>query len=195
MEEKKTHTKRKKTKKQSAFDIASVAMMTALIVVCSWIAIPVGQIPITLQTFAVFAAVCMLGMKKSLCSVLVYILLAAVGVPVLSGFRGGVGALLGTTGGYVVGFVFIAIVSGFILDKCGKKIYVMVMALILGQVIMYAFGTAWYMIAYMKNTGSVGLLSVLGLCVFPYIIPDLVKMALAITVAKAVQTRIRKMKD
>lgn len=179
--------KNNQNKKRTAFDMAAVAMMTALIAVCSWISVPLGPIPFTMQTFAVFASVCLLGKKRSLYSILVYILLAAMGVPVLSGFKGGIGALLGTTGGYVLGFVFIAVISGLIIDKYGKKLYGIIIALIIGLLIMYAFGTAWFMYVYLKNTGEVGLMTVLGWCVFPYIIPDLGKMGLAIAVSKAVQ--------
>lgn len=181
----------KKKKKKNLIDMALIAMMAALIAVCSWISIPVGEIPITLQTFAVFVAVGLLGMKRGLLSVVVYILLGAVGVPVFAGFKGGIGALFGTTGGYIVGFLFLALIAGLILDKFGKKVYVMIIALALGLLVCYAFGTAWFMVIYMKNTGPVGLMTVLGWCVFPYIIPDLVKMALAIAITKAVSLRIK----
>lgn len=181
----------KKKKKKNLIDMALIAMMAALIAVCSWISIPVGEIPFTLQTFAVFVAVGLLGMKRGLLSVVVYILLGAVGVPVFAGFKGGIGALFGTTGGYIVGFLFLALLAGLILDKFGKKVYVMIIALVLGLLVCYAFGTAWFMVIYMKNTGPVGLMTVLGWCVFPYIIPDLVKMALAIAITKAVSLRIK----
>ena len=119
------------------------------------------------------------------------LLLGAVGVPVFAGFKGGIGALFGTTGGYIVGFLFLSLIAGLILDKFGKKVYVMIIALALGLLVCYAFGTAWFMVIYMKNTGPVGLMTVLGWCVFPYIIPDLVKMALAIAITKAVSLRIK----
>ena len=181
----------KKRKKQQLIDMALIAMMAALIAVCSWISITVGEIPFTLQTFAVFVAVGLLGMKRGLLSVVVYILLGAVGVPVFAGFTGGISVLFGTTGGYIVGFLFLALLAGLILDKFGKKVYVMIIALVLGLLVCYAFGTAWFMVIYMKNTGPVGLMTVLGWCVFPFIIPDLVKMALAIAITKAVSLRIK----
>lgn len=182
--------KKKKAGKARVIDIALTALMSALIAVCSWISLPIGQVPFTLQTFAVFAAVCLLGTKRSVISVLVYILLGAVGVPVFAGFKGGLGALLGTTGGYIVGFIFLALISGLIIDKFGEKLYVMCIALVLGLIVCYAFGTAWFMFVYMRDTGSVGLVTVLGWCVFPYIIPDLAKMALAIAISKGVKSRI-----
>ena len=111
-------------------DMAYIGMFTALITVCSWISIPT-TIPFTLQTFAVFLTVALIGTKRSFISVIIYILLGAVGLPVFSGFKGGVGALLGPTGGYIIGFLFTALITGLILDKIGKKIWIEAVAMIL----------------------------------------------------------------
>lgn len=186
----KSEEKKQRTK-LSIKDIVFISVTAALIAVCSWITIPLGDIPITFQFFAVFTAVGILGTKRSLLSVIVWILLGAVGIPVFSGFRGGIGVLFGTTGGYIIGFIFLTLVGGIIIDKFGKKTYVMCIGLFLGMIVCYAFGTAWYMLMYMKNTGSIGLTAVLGACVFPYIIPDLVKLGLAVIVSKAVSPRIK----
>ena len=86
-------------------DLVYTALCAALIAVCSWISVP-AAVPFTLQTFAVFAALNLLGGKRGTTAVLVYILLGAVGLPVFSGFKGGPGVLLGTTGGYIIGFLF-----------------------------------------------------------------------------------------
>ncbi|MBQ1892315.1 MAG: biotin transporter BioY, partial [Firmicutes bacterium] len=85
-------------------DMAYIALCAVLLAVCSWISIPF-TVPFTLQTFAVFCTLLILGGKRGTVAVAVYILMAAVGLPVLSGFRGGAGALLGTTGGYILGFI------------------------------------------------------------------------------------------
>ena len=84
--------------------LARMAICTALIVVCSWLTVPF-TVPFTMQTFAIFFTVCLLGPWQGMISILVYILLGAVGVPVFSGFRGGLDALLGPTGGYILGFL------------------------------------------------------------------------------------------
>ncbi len=189
--EMKDSAKKSKKSKFKAVDIALVAMMTALIAVCSWISVPIGDVPFTMQTFAVFVAVGLLGWKRSALSVIVYILLGAVGVPVFSGFKGGIGTLVGPTGGYIVGFIFLALIAGLIIDKFPKKVYVMCIAMVLGLIVCYAFGTAWFMYIYIRNTGAITLTAVLGMCVVPYIIPDLVKMALSIVITKAVSGRIK----
>ena len=85
-----------------------VALCAVLIAVCSWITIP-AAVPFTLQTFAVFTACALLGGKSGLCAVGLYMLLGAVGLPVFSGFGAGMGALLGPTGGYILGFAFTAL--------------------------------------------------------------------------------------
>ena len=84
--------------------IVFIGLFAALIAVCSQIQIP-GPVPFTLQTFAVFLAAGLLGGKRGSIAVLIYILLGAIGLPVFAGFKGGIGALLGTTGGYILGFI------------------------------------------------------------------------------------------
>ena len=95
--------------KTKTYDLAYIAIFAVLIAICSWISIP-ATVPFTLQTFAVFMAVGLLGGKRGTIAVLTYVLLGAIGVPVFAGFSGGVGALLGNSGGYIVGFIFSALV-------------------------------------------------------------------------------------
>lgn len=171
------------TKKIKPLDLAYIGMFVALITICSWISIPL-TVPVTLQTFAVFAAVAMLGLWRGMAAVVVYILLGAVGAPVFAGFSGGFGILLGNTGGYIIGFVFSALIAGGIMKKFGKKISIMAAAMVLGLLACYAFGTAWFMYVYSDANGAIGLMATLSWCVFPFIIPDICKIALAIILDK-----------
>lgn len=166
-------------------DMCFIAMFAVIIAVCSWISVPL-TVPITLQTFGVFAALGVLGGKKGTIAVIVYVLLGAVGLPVFAGFKLGIGTLLGTTGGYIIGFILSGIVYWAITDKFGTKLAVTVIAMALGLLVCYAFGTAWFMIVYTRSKGAVTLWSALGWCVFPFIIPDAVKIALAILVSERV---------
>ena len=166
-------------------DMCFIAMFAVIIAVCSWISVPL-TVPITLQTFGVFAALGVLGGKKGTIAVIVYVLLGAVGLPVFAGFKLGIGTLLGTTGGYIIGFVLSGIVYWAITDKFGTKLAVTVIAMALGLLVCYAFGTAWFMIVYTRSKGTVTLWSALGWCVFPFIIPDAIKIALAILVSERV---------
>ena len=90
-------------------DLTYMAVCAALIAICAWITVP-AAVPFTLQTFAIFFVLSLLGGKRGTIAILVYILLGAVGLPVFSGFNGGLGALLGTTGGYIFGFLFIGLI-------------------------------------------------------------------------------------
>ena len=175
-----------KTRENSkVLDMVYIAISAALIAICSWISIPTA-VPFTLQTFAVFFVLLLLGGERGTIATLVYVLLGAVGVPVFAGFSGGIGILLGSTGGYIIGFIYM------LFSKFLKKNLVMkIVALVLGLAVCYAFGTAWFMHVYIKSSGEVGLLTVLGWCVFPFIIPDLIKMALAVVVAKRIEPVIK----
>ncbi|MCR5356470.1 MAG: biotin transporter BioY [Lachnospiraceae bacterium] len=177
-------------KRINTLDMVYIAIGAALIAVCSWISIPF-TIPFTLQTFAVFTVLLTLGGRRGTLTTLVYVLMGAVGLPVFSGFKGGIGVLLGNTGGYIIGFMFMGLLFSLITDKAGNDLIKMITALILGLVICYAFGTAWFMFVYMKNTGSVGVITVLSWCVFPFIIPDLAKMALAVFISKRIKPVIK----
>lgn len=167
----------------TAKELAFTALMAVIIAVCSWISIPT-TVPFTLQTFGVFCALGLLGGKRGTFAVLVYIILGAVGVPVFAGFSGGVGVLFGSTGGYIIGFLLSAIAYWIITKAFGDKLPVMIIAMAVGLLVCYAFGTAWFMFVYAKNTGAIGLATALGWCVFPFIIPDAVKIACAILLTK-----------
>lgn len=167
-----------------------VSLFAALIAVCSWIFIP-AAVPFTLQTMGVFLAVGVLGGKLGTLCVLVYILLGAVGLPVFSGFSGGVGALLGTTGGYILGFLFSALVM-WLMEAClGKKTWVMALSMVVGLLVCYGFGTAWFRFVYLRTTGTVGWMTVLSWCVFPFLIPDALKICLALFLTKAVKRSVK----
>ena len=176
--------------KWAARDMAYVAIFAVTIAICSWISIPT-TVPFTLQTFAVFLAVGVLGGRRGTFAVLVYILLGAVGLPVFAGFSGGLGALLGTTGGYIIGFFFSALLYWAMTKVLGEKTPVMVVAMVLGLIVCYAFGTAWFMQVYARTTGAIGLLTALGWCVFPYILPDMVKIVLALVICRRLAAAIK----
>lgn len=173
-----------------ALSLVYISLGAALIAICSWISIPTA-VPFTLQTFAVFTVLLLLGGERGTIATLVYVLIGAVGVPVFSGFTGGVGILFGNTGGYIIGFIFMGLIYILFTKLFGKKTAVRIAALILGLIVCYAFGTAWFMHVYMKNTGDVGVLTVLSWCVFPFIVPDLIKIALAFLISKRIEPVIK----
>ena len=159
--------------KSKTYDLVYIAVFAVLMAVCSWISVPTA-VPFTLQTFAV-----VLGGRRGTMSVALYIILGAVGVPVFAGMTGGIGILTGTTGGYIVGFLFSALVMWAMEKIPGKKSVIQILSMAVGLIVCYAFGTVWFMAVYMKTSGPVGLMAVLGWCVIPFIIPDIIKIVLA----------------
>lgn len=161
------------------YDVVYVGVFAVLITICSWISIPT-LVPFTLQTFAVFLTAGLLGGKRGTMAVLVYVLLGAIGIPVFAEFTGGIGIILNNTGGYIIGFIFSALVMWLMESLLGNKLWVQGLSMVLGLIVCYAVGTAWFMFVYTKDSGAVGLAAVLGWCVFPFIIPDIIKIALAL---------------
>ncbi len=159
-------------------DIATVAMGVALIAVCSWLSVPM-TVPFTLQTFAVCLVTAVFGLRPGLWTVACYLLLGAVGAPVFAGFSGGLSALLGPTGGYLMGFLFTALTVGLAVDRWGRRLPVLILSMALGILLCYTFGTAWFMFVYSRTSGPIGVGTALAWCVLPYLIPDAVKIALA----------------
>ncbi|WP_448775974.1 biotin transporter BioY [Blautia sp.] len=169
--------------RSKTYDIVYIAVFAVIMAICSWISIP-AAVPFTLQTFGVFIAAGVLGGKRGTLSVLVFILLGAVGIPVFANFSGGIGVLVGPTGGYIIGFLFSALVMWAMEKLPGKKSIMQIVSMVVGLVVCYAFGTAWFMVVYGKANGPVGLVTALGWCVFPFIIPDLIKIALAYVLSR-----------
>ena len=179
-----------KTTTLRTVDVAYIGMFVAVMAICSWISIP-ATVPFTLLTFAVFMAVGLLGGKRGTIAVVTYVLLGAVGTPVFAGFAGGIGALLGNSGGYIIGFIFSALIMWGITARFGEKTWVLGLSMVLGLIACYAFGTFWFMIAYTANTGAVGIMAVLGWCVFPFIVPDLCKIGIALILTKRLKRFVK----
>ena len=148
------------------------SLFAALLAICAWICIPVSDIGITLQTFGVFLALQLLGGKWGTAAIGLYLLLGAIGLPVFSGFRGGMGHLVGVTGGFLWGFLISGLVS-WALERFGRW-----PAMIGGLLGCYFCGCLWF---YAYSGGGLGF--ILLRCVAPYVIPDFVKLYLACSLA------------
>ncbi len=167
------------TVRSRTLSMVYTAMFAVIIAICSWIAIP-GPVPFTLQTFAVFTAVAILGGKRATVCISLYILLGTAGLPVFANFKGGVSALIGPTGGYIIGFIFIALINWLLTWIFGKKPPITFLSILLGLLICYAFGTAQFMLVTQSNGNPYTLSAALWLCVLPFIPIDLIKLALAL---------------
>ena len=149
------------------------SLFAALLAVCAWICIPLGDTVLTLQTFGIALCLLLLGGKWGTISIAIYLLLGAAGLPVFSSFRGGFGALLGVTGGFLWGFLAMGL-TYWALSRFGK-----VPALIAGLSVCYSCGCFWF---YLYSGGGLGL--ILLRCVVPYLLPDAAKLWLAVSLSK-----------
>ena len=175
-----------------ALDIAYIAVCTALIAVCSYISIPT-MVPFTLQTLAVFLTMQLLGGRNGFFAVLTYLLLGGIGVPVFAGFTGGPAVLFGTTGGYLIGFLLMALLYWGAEALFGEALWVRIVSLILGLAVCYAFGTAWFLFLYNRSNDPVGIGTALGWCVIPFLLPDGFKFGVATGLAAVLRPHIKKL--
>ena len=171
-------------------DMAQTALFAVVIAVCAWISVPTA-VPFTMQTFGVFLAMGVLGGKRGTLAVCVYLLLGLAGVPVFAGGTAGVGVLMGATGGYLLAWVFAGLAVWGMEAALGRKTWVLALALLLGLAACYALGTAWFMAGYARQTGPIGLGTALTWCVLPFLVPDLLKLALALLAQKRLARFVR----
>ncbi|MBR5472333.1 MAG: biotin transporter BioY [Oscillibacter sp.] len=164
-------------------DMAYIALFAVLTAVCAWIAIPAGPIPFTLQTFSVFLVLTTLGGRRGFYTVVVYLLLGAVGLPVFSSFQGGLGVLFGAAGGFLLGLLPAALIYRFAESRLPP-----LPACLLSLTICYLSGIVWYLLFYSASTD---LSTALRWCVFPFILPDLIKTGLALTVSRRLKPYLR----
>ena len=178
-------------KKQHIRAITETALCTALIAVSAQISILVfaSNIPYTLQTFALFLIAAVFGWKKSTIATVIYLALAAIGLPIMAGFKGGIAAIMGPTGGYALGFLFIALLTGIAAEKGKGNKWILLAGMVAGLLVCYAFGTVWF--KYIYGTDK-GLGAVLMLCVVPYLPVDAVKIVCAVLLAGRVKKALYK---
>ncbi len=170
----------------SVRSLAVTALMAAVLCVLGPMSLPVGPIPLSLCTLGIYLIPFLLGWKWGTLSVLVYVLLGTAGVPVFTGFAGGVGKVLGPTGGYIVGYLFLAAIAGAFVEY-GKKRPIQFAGMALGTVVLYTFGTAWFCFQ-----GGFALGEALEKCVWIFIPGDLIKMGIALALGPVLKKRLEK---
>ena len=160
-------------------NMALCALFAALLCLCAWISIPAGDIAFTLQTFGVALTLWLLGGKRGSLAILLYLLLGAAGLPVFTGFQGGVGVLLNVTGGYILGFLAWGLLYWLLTALFPASDKMKIAAMALGLLACYGFGSGWFYGLYLKGGSAISLGLVLVKCVVPYLLPDAVKLSLA----------------
>lgn len=168
--------------------IALVGLMTALICVLGPLSIPLpfSPVPISLTNLAIYFTIYVIGMKRGTLSYLIYLLIGLVGLPVFSAFTGGPGKLLGPTGGYLIGFIFMALICGFFIDKWPTKLYLHFIGMVLGTAVCYLFGTVW--LAYQAG---MSFYAALAAGVIPFLPGDLAKIIIAMLLGPQVSKKLK----
>lgn len=159
-------------------NMALCALFAALLCVCAWVCVPVGSTVITMQTFGIFLTLSVLGGKRGSIAVALYLLLGIVGLPVFSGFRGGLGALMDATGGYIAGFLVAALIYWPVTALGRDKELFRLLGMVLGLLCCYLLGTLWFRYGYLPG-GNLSWGAILLQCVVPYLLPDAAKLILA----------------
>jgi biotin transport system substrate-specific component len=165
-------------KRDSTLRLVFCALFAALTAVTAQFSVPIGPVPICLTTLAVYLAGGILGASGGAVSQILYILLGAAGLPVFAGFSGGAHAIVGPTGGYIVGYVACAWIVGALSARLGRRALPLAVSMILGTAVLYFLGTAWFMFLTKR-----GLWESLALCVFPFLIGDAAKIAVSAAIA------------
>jgi len=160
-----------------------ISLSVALIAVCSWISVPTA-IPFTLQTFAIFTILGLLGGRLGTTAIAAYLVMGLIGLPVFSGFSGGPAALFGATGGYLIGFLFMGLLYWLLTHLFGTRLVLSGLFLLAGLLLLYGFGSAWFLWVYLGSGKAASFLTVLGWCVFPFALPDLLKLFIALAVVR-----------
>ncbi len=167
--------------------MALISLMTALLCVLAPISLtlPTSPIPVSLGNMAICFTVVLLGMKRGTLSVLLYLLLGLAGLPVFSHFTGGIGKLLGPTGGYLLGYLFLALILGYFTDRFQNRRITNVLGALLGQLYLYLLGTLWLAMQL-----HLDFMAALFAGVLPYIPADLLKTALALFIGSRIRKRL-----
>lgn len=200
MSEVSANSKSKVTKNRAfIYDLVLIAISAALITVCSWISIPLGPVPFTLQTMAILAVMLTCGGRRGTISILVYLVMGACGIPVFAGFKGGVTSLIGPTGGFLVGFLIAGLIYWLLEKLIFKKLMTSTVKTwifgainsVIFEVVLYIVGVIWFMTVYAAKTGPIGLGAVMTMCVIPFIIPDIVKLIGAVIIGERARKLVK----
>lgn len=185
------NTKVAEGSKNNVRELVTIALLAAVLCILAPLSIPIGPVPISLTNLVLYFFVFIVGTRRTSIAFIIYMLLGMVGLPVFSGFSGGLGKLVGPTGGYIIGFLPMVIVMGLFLEKHRK---VSVKNIILNSIVMevctwipYLLGTAW--LAY---SAKMTFTAALAVGVLPFIVEDLIKMVLAAIVAPGIHGQLVK---
>ena len=169
----------------NTYAMAVTALMTAVTCILAPLSIPIGPVPISLTNLVIYFSLFILGTKKGTISYLIYLLIGLVGIPVFSSFTSGPGKLFGPTGGYLIGFIPLALIAGFFINHFRNKKALCFLGMILGTAVCYALGTAWLAVQ-----AHMGFQAALMAGVIPFLPGDFIKMILALLIAPQIRKQL-----
>ena len=172
-------------KKLTTYQMAVTALMAAVMCVLGPLTVPIGAVPISLATFVICLTAWLLGPKFGTLSVAVYLCIGLIGVPVFSGYGAGLAKIAGPTGGYLVGYLLLALIGGLFIEKSKGNPVVSGIGLVLGDAACYVLGTAWFVFQMQCELGYA-----LSVCVYPFIALDLAKIVVSCVVGALLRKRL-----
>lgn len=171
--------------KSTTYQLCTVSLVAAILCIVGPISIPIGNIPISFSNFVILLAVHLLGAKWGTVSCILYLLLGLVGLPVFSGYAGGIAKLAGPTGGYLIGFILLSYISGLFIEKFSCQILWSIIGMTAGTGALYLFGTFWYM--YIMDCSFI---AAVAACVAPFALIDLVKIVIAAFAGREIRKQL-----
>ena len=168
-------------------DMTLIALFTAVTCILAPFALPIGPVPISLTTLVLYFSIYILGTRDATISVVLYLLLGLVGLPVFSGFTGGAAKLFGPTGGYLIGYIPMVIIAALLIPKCREKKVLEGLVLVCATIVLYLLGTIW-----LGYSAGMGFKAALFAGVIPFIPGDLVKIIIAVVFAPLILKRLEK---
>ena len=164
----------------------NASLSAALIAAGAYMAIPIGPVPIVLQNFFVMLTALLLGIRWGMGAIAVYLLAGVCGLPVFAGGMGGIGRLAGPTGGYLIGYLPMVLIIGLIVEKTDNRMIYDILAMILGTIILYACGVTW-----LKIVTGMAWSKAFAVGMYPFLIGDAVKIAVAAPLARSLRPLIK----
>ncbi|MBR3772302.1 MAG: biotin transporter BioY [Clostridium sp.] len=169
------------------YTMTGVGVMAAMMCVLGPMSIPIGPVPISFTNLVIYLAVYLLEGKWGAVSYGIYMMLGICGLPVFSGYTSGIAKLAGPTGGFLIGFIFMVLITGVVVERAKYQIAISIAGMVVATAIDYLFGTIWFVIQ-----ANCSVEYALGVCVFPFLIGDLVKIVFTAVFGRELRQQFKK---
>ena len=172
--------------KHNTLYYTTIALMSAVICILGPLSLPIGPVPVSLTNLAIYITMYVLGTKRGTIAYCIYLLIGLIGLPVFSGFSGGPAKLFGPTGGYLIGFLPMAVLTGLAVSRWWNNRILCILAMEAATWVPYLLGTAW-----LAHQAGMSFSAAFGVGVLPFIIVDLIKIVVSSILGPVLKTRLR----